>query len=922
MMRRLWIVIASLTLSLAASAVLAGSPVPQAQPTTLPPWITQQQYQNALKGAAAGDPTSQATVNAVNSVRSAGSGPMGSANGQGSGPTGPGQGPAAQLPPGSNPSPGDGGNGGVGNGGGSAAGPGSGGGNTPGGGNAAPPGSTPSGGNAAADAGNTPGGGGGNPTGSAAGTAPGSGNPAGSAAGTPSNVNGAGSGAGPGGSGPGGGIAGPAPGGSGTGSTSAVAAALDAVNNPSGNNGTSPGGNNGAANPAAATPDAANGQGINSNSAGNAAAPSCPGCSPEVQAALNQQAQQQLGKTAYTLDGNGNLVPGTLMKDPGGTGNPYAVGAGDDVTKAPDGEFYSVKADTPTNTQVGNNFNWDASDKAAVNDAIKAFQAGDNGESVLPDSGPGGANQGVQPQNGDDLFNTVNKVIGNWAAAGNAADATPAPSEPTANAQPVDPVDAGVVAQAQSIADQGQSIADAMNSGQTDGLLARLQALQGQLNALSANLPNNPGGGTVSGNIAQMMALAQQALALGRQTLSNPNTAAANAAKMQDLAARGRAICTPYCGASGSPGSRSDVTGTPGGGSSTDNVGPGLSPGLVGGAESAEMRKAGGSALPASVPQPSQLGSTTPSAAGATSIGGGYSIKQISPGTVEVFKNGQYIGTGPITSPPGGVTIPANVAASPGGGNAAGSPQVNSLASKPNYMKSASPTLIAALSNASAGPGNPGGSGSATRPLTSSGASSPAPGTTSTPAPVGNASQPINGAVQSKVPSSPSTTVRSTAPSLSSRAASTAAANAASRAASNAAGRAASNAAANAASRTASNSAANAASRAASNAAANAASRAASNVASRIHLPTVSDIRLKRDVAEVGQLPDGLHLYRFRYLWSDTVYVGVMAQEALAIEPKAVVRGQDGYLRVDYDRIGFKFSTWKEWVGRAPERLN
>lgn len=158
--------------------------------------------------------------------------------------------------------------------------------------------------------------------------------------------------------------------------------------------------------------------------------------------------------------------------------------------------------------------------------------------------------------------------------------------------------------------------------------------------------------------------------------------------------------------------------------------------------------------------------------------------------------------------------------------------------------------------------------------------------------------------------------------SLGGQAASTAAANAASRAASNAAGRAASNAAANAASRTASNSAANAASRAASNAAANAASRAASNVASRIHLPTVSDIRLKRDVAEVGQLPDGLHLYRFRYLWSDTVYVGVMAQEALAIEPKAVVRGQDGYLRVDYDRIGFKFSTWKEWVGRAPERLN
>jgi hypothetical protein len=238
-------------------------------------------------------------------------------------------------------------------------------------------------------------------------------------------------------------------------------------------------------------------------------------------------------------------------------------------------------------------------------------------------------------------------------------------------------------------------------------------------------------------------------------------------------------------------------------------------------------------------------------------------------------------------------------------------------------------STITSSSNPGAGCGGPGvpggcsgGGGGATSPTPTNNNQATGANATEKHVAVGNASQPINGAVQSKVPSSPSTTVRSTAPSLSNRAASTAAANAASRAASSAAGRAASNAAANTASRTASNAAANAASRAASNAAANAASRAASNVASRIHLPTVSDIRLKRDVAEVGQLPDGLHLYRFRYLWSDTVYVGVMAQEALAIEPEAVVRGQDGYLRVDYDRIGFKFSTWSEWVGRAPERLN
>ena len=34
----------------------------------------------------------------------------------------------------------------------------------------------------------------------------------------------------------------------------------------------------------------------------------------------------------------------------------------------------------------------------------------------------------------------------------------------------------------------------------------------------------------------------------------------------------------------------------------------------------------------------------------------------------------------------------------------------------------------------------------------------------------------------------------------------------------------------------------------------------------------------------------GLGLYSYRYLWSDTVYVGVMAQEVALIHPDAVVR--------------------------------
>ena len=75
----------------------------------------------------------------------------------------------------------------------------------------------------------------------------------------------------------------------------------------------------------------------------------------------------------------------------------------------------------------------------------------------------------------------------------------------------------------------------------------------------------------------------------------------------------------------------------------------------------------------------------------------------------------------------------------------------------------------------------------------------------------------------------------------------------------------------------------------------------------------ISDIRLKRDIVPVGEA-SGLGLYCYRYLWSDTAYVGVMAQEVAAVMPEAVQRGADGYLRVDYSRLGLRLQTWDEWV--------
>ena len=75
-----------------------------------------------------------------------------------------------------------------------------------------------------------------------------------------------------------------------------------------------------------------------------------------------------------------------------------------------------------------------------------------------------------------------------------------------------------------------------------------------------------------------------------------------------------------------------------------------------------------------------------------------------------------------------------------------------------------------------------------------------------------------------------------------------------------------------------------------------------------------SDIRLKRDITQVRKLDSGINLYRYRYLWSDTTYVGVMAQEVAAVKPEAVLRGADGYLRVDYARLGLRLQTWDQWT--------
>ncbi len=74
---------------------------------------------------------------------------------------------------------------------------------------------------------------------------------------------------------------------------------------------------------------------------------------------------------------------------------------------------------------------------------------------------------------------------------------------------------------------------------------------------------------------------------------------------------------------------------------------------------------------------------------------------------------------------------------------------------------------------------------------------------------------------------------------------------------------------------------------------------AAINIAAVV---AMSDARLKRDIEQVGE-HKGLRLYRYRYLWSPRLFIGVMAQELLKARPAAVLCGVDGFLRVDYSLV-------------------
>jgi hypothetical protein len=81
-----------------------------------------------------------------------------------------------------------------------------------------------------------------------------------------------------------------------------------------------------------------------------------------------------------------------------------------------------------------------------------------------------------------------------------------------------------------------------------------------------------------------------------------------------------------------------------------------------------------------------------------------------------------------------------------------------------------------------------------------------------------------------------------------------------------------------------------------------------------------SDIRLKHHIQEVGTTTDGLKLYRFRYIWSEETYIGVMAQEVLEVKPEAVITREDGFYAVDYDMLGLTMISLDRW--RETKRIH
>lgn len=82
-----------------------------------------------------------------------------------------------------------------------------------------------------------------------------------------------------------------------------------------------------------------------------------------------------------------------------------------------------------------------------------------------------------------------------------------------------------------------------------------------------------------------------------------------------------------------------------------------------------------------------------------------------------------------------------------------------------------------------------------------------------------------------------------------------------------------------------------------------------------------SDRRLKTNVRHVKTLDNGLKLYSYQYKGDSRNFVGVIAQDVRKLRKfrHAVKRGRDGYLRVNYAKLGLQLYA-PEVLVEASER--
>ncbi len=83
----------------------------------------------------------------------------------------------------------------------------------------------------------------------------------------------------------------------------------------------------------------------------------------------------------------------------------------------------------------------------------------------------------------------------------------------------------------------------------------------------------------------------------------------------------------------------------------------------------------------------------------------------------------------------------------------------------------------------------------------------------------------------------------------------------------------------------------------------------------------VSDRRLKRAIRLLATLGNGIKIYAFKYLWSDKVYVGVMAQDLGFTRTSSGKKPSSCkamcFYAVDYALLGLRMTTLDDWESRG-----